>query len=613
MGYKARRFVIEKEYNLPKEKIWEILSDTDNLNRFIGLFPVDFTPAKNKKKEVFHRIALAKVAGIIPLKWEESPFQWIKNEYYSVERHYLSGPLKHFVGGIELMDNKESNGTQVRLIGEFTPRNLLGVAVIPITGVGSMRNTMTYLDEFVKQKLSHPYMPFKSSKLKVELTNLETNEKKLAKMPIKAELIELLHKHIVTRPDQEVVNMRAGTLAGKWNADKTDTLRLFLYATKAGILNLNWTLVCPNCRVAKVEFNSLSNLSNDFHCDLCGVSYNADFENYVELKFSVNPSIRKAYENSYCVGGPMITPHVLVQRVVLPGETVVIPYPATTRSLQLRVLQANHKAELGNGSTDQTASIVYTDNGWIKPAYSRQVTIPIENHTDHSIVLAVEETNWDEEATTAAEVTAMQEFRDLFSAEVLAPGQQVGIENVTILFSDLEGSTSLYEEIGDANAYGQVRRHFDYLTQWISTFNGSIVKTIGDAVMAVFYRPEDGVNAALHIQKNMGKYNETSKKPIVLKIGLYSGPAIVVNSNNRLDYFGRTVNIAARIQNKSHGGDIVVHQSYFQNNTIYSLLNDNETSYEPFTAELKGIESKVNLMRIVKKTSSKLTETTKQG
>lgn len=602
MGFKAKRFVIEKEYEVPIEKVWEILSDTDNLNRFIGLFPVKFAPAKKRKKEVFHRVALAKVAGIIPLKWEESPFQWIKNEYYSVERHYLSGPLKHFIGGIELMDNNNSNGTLVRLIGEFTPRNILGVVVIPITGVGSMRNTMTYLDEYVKQKTSNPYMPIKSKKHKIELPNLEKSEKKLADMPIKIELIELLHYHLVTRPDQEVVNMRPGTLAGKWNEDKADILRLFLYATKAGILNLNWTLVCPNCRVSKVEYTTLSNIKNEFHCDLCGVSYNADFENYVELKFSVHPSIREAYENSYCVGGPMISPHVLIQKVVLPGEITVLPYPATQLQLQLRVLQANHKAVLRNSDTNQADSIVYTNNGWKEQIYSGQNTIPIENQSDHPIVLVVEKTNWDEDVTTAAEVTAMQEFRDLFSAEVLAPGQQVGIENVTILFSDLEGSTSLYEEIGDANAYGQVRRHFDYLTKWISTYNGSVVKTIGDAVMAVFYRPEDGMNAAMQIQKNMKIYNENSAKPIVLKIGMYSGPAIVVNSNDRLDYFGRTVNIAARIQNKSYGGDIVVHHSYLQNDAICSILDENETSYEPFTAELKGIESTVNLMRIVRKT-----------
>ena len=64
---------------------------------------------------------------------------------------------------------------------------------------------------------------------------------------------------------------------------------------------------------------------------------------------------------------------------------------------------------------------------------------------------------------TAAKVTAMKEFRHMFSSEVLAPGNQVGVENIAFLFTDLLGSTVFYEEVGDAQAYGQVRRHFEFL------------------------------------------------------------------------------------------------------------------------------------------------------
>lgn len=158
----------------------------------------------------------------------------------------------------------------------------------------------------------------------------------------------------------------------------------------------------------------------------------------------------------------------------------------------------------------------------------------------------------------------MQEFRDLFSSEVLAPGQQVGIENVTILFSDLRASTTLYETIGDAHAYGQVNRHFDFLTDWIAKNSGSIVKTIGDAVMAVFHRPEQAVKAALDIQRYIENFNASMDYKIVIKVGIHTGPAIAVNSNERLDYFGRTVNLAARIQNESRGNDIVISEQCFE-------------------------------------------------
>jgi len=74
------------------------------------------------------------------------------------------------------------------------------------------------------------------------------------------------------------------------------------------------------------------------------------------------------------------------------------------------------------------------------------------------------------------------------------------------------------------------------------------------------------------IQQHVSEFNRDYEDPIILKIGLYSGPAIAVNSNDWLDYFGRTVNIAARIQGESVGNDIVCSKGYLENEIIYSLL-----------------------------------------
>ena len=65
----------------------------------------------------------------------------------------------------------------------------------------------------------------------------------------------------------------------------------------------------------------------------------------------------------------------------------------------------------------------------------------------------------------------------------------IGVKDITILFTDLKGSTALYERIGDLKAFSLVHRHFDSLEQVINNHNGAIVKTIGDAVMATFLNP----------------------------------------------------------------------------------------------------------------------------
>ena len=123
---------------------------------------------------------------MIPLRWKEYPFQWTENESYTVEREYLDGPLKHFYGGILLSDSQlrcsdGSPGTSVKLFSSFTPRNLAGIAAIPITGVKSMKNTLKYLDEFLKKNDNNTLydLPQKKTNHKINTEELQRLEKKV--------------------------------------------------------------------------------------------------------------------------------------------------------------------------------------------------------------------------------------------------------------------------------------------------------------------------------------------------------------------------------------------------------------------------------------------------
>ena len=601
MKYATKKYVIEREYPLSKEQIWALLADNNRLNLYIGLFPVKFSNAKKEETGIFYREAFAKVGGVIPLRWQEFPFQWEENKSYEVERRYLSGPIKHFNGGIGLLDGGEGSPgtTKVRLFAEFVPQNLIGLAAIPITGHKSMLNTFAYIDEFLAGETQDLFnAPQKKANHQVDIVELEQLETVLRNWPVEPENVALLHTYIVEKSDHDVAHMEPVRIAEQWQVETDEVLRLLLYATKSGILNLSWNMICPNCRVSKSEQTSLSRLTIQFHCDLCGINYDASFDQFVELNFSVHSSIRKAYAEVYCVGGPMITPHVKAQKVILQGASVRFPVPLHEEELRLRVLQANDQVVLEGTSDAAEASITYTDAGWSEEQVPQASEIIVYNASGQDILVALEQAAWSKNTITAAKVTAMQEFRDLFSSEVLSPGQQIGIDHVTILFTDLQGSTSLYETVGDANAYGQVNKHFDFLTKWIGNNRGSVVKTIGDAVMAVFHLPEDGLRAALQIQENLVEFNESKEDPIVLKVGLHSGPAIAVTSNDRLDYFGRTVNLAARIQGQGTGGDIIFSRDYLDQPKLRALVEQEGVRMEAFPAKLKGIEGQVELVRV---------------
>jgi class 3 adenylate cyclase len=151
---------------------------------------------------------------------------------------------------------------------------------------------------------------------------------------------------------------------------------------------------------------------------------------------------------------------------------------------------------------------------------------------------------------------ARQTFRRLFRSERVDETEGLGIRQVTLLFTDLKGSTAMYERLGDLNAYALVREHFALLSATVQQHSDAIVKTIGDAVMAVFSRPTGAVSAALHILGDIERYNTEHGEPsIILKIGAHCGPSIALTLNENLDYFGQTVNVAAHVQALADAGD----------------------------------------------------------
>ena len=110
-----------------------------------------------------------------------------------------------------------------------------------------------------------------------------------------------------------------------------------------------------------------------------------------------------------------------------------------------------------------------------------------------------------------------------------------------------QGSTELYARVGDLVAYELVREHFHLLTDIVAAHGGAVVKTIGDAVMATFPTPDRALTAALRMRDAIGGVgSETRNEDLLLKIGIHEGPCLAVMLNDRLDYFGQTVNIAAR-------------------------------------------------------------------
>jgi class 3 adenylate cyclase len=175
-----------------------------------------------------------------------------------------------------------------------------------------------------------------------------------------------------------------------------------------------------------------------------------------------------------------------------------------------------------------------------------------------------------------------------------------------VLFTDLKNSTRLYREIGDATAFGRVMNHFDVLKDVIAEENGAMVKTIGDAVMAVFRQPASALKAMLRAQERLA-HPPDGMEALRLKAGVHVGPCIAVTLNDRLDYFGSTVNLAARLEGQSTGDDVVISSAIYNDHAVRDFLNDPSQGLTStrFEIPLKGFdEEKFELWRVMRAAGS---------
>jgi len=170
------------------------------------------------------------------------------------------------------------------------------------------------------------------------------------------------------------------------------------------------------------------------------------------------------------------------------------------------------------------------------------------------------------------------------------------VRDLTYLFTDLKDSTLMYDTVGDVNAYDLVRRHFDALIRAVAQNSGAVTKTIGDAVMATFVSPADGVTAALDMQAAIADFNEAVNADLILKVGIHRGRSLAVTLNDRIDYFGQDVNIAARVQQLAAGGEIVVSEAVYRADGVAGLLEPFDTTEED--GIMKGVGEKIPVFRV---------------
>jgi class 3 adenylate cyclase len=437
--------------------------------------------------------------------------------------------------------------------------------------------------------------------------------------------------------DHELNRINLLDFAKQTGLDEERVISGFLHASRLGLFDLTWNVLCPGCSGVLDAHDTLKSLRHDdYHCGLCACGYEPSVDEQVEVAFTVSPRVRRIaahdpntlplweyYKQIFWSSGidlnrdsfASLTDEVTLDALELPaGERAVlslqlppqfiIVFEPVTHSAQFIDVQGEPTKER------QQLSLIYSKAhapvgtttmrpGPLRLSLDNQAgvrtlpTVFIAGDALHDLL------GKRRPFLTAKRMLSNQTFRDVFKADNLNIDQRLKITSLTFLFTDLKGSTALYERVGDLAAFDLVRAHFRALLEIIASEKGAVVKTIGDAVMATFVRPEHAIVAGLRMRAAMDKLNaERGSNDLVVKIGIHEGPCLAVMLNERQDYFGQTVNIAARVQSLSTSQEIHITGPVIDAPAVAEILNRQAIKPIQKQAALRGIADKMLVYEI---------------
>jgi class 3 adenylate cyclase len=402
----------------------------------------------------------------------------------------------------------------------------------------------------------------------------------------------------------------------------------------------------------------MSQLHTHYLCPICGSERDYALDDYIQVAFSISPQVRDIQYHhpeslsiedlylNYRLSKELISPApvfpswrdvvIYVTKYlcyVQPGEKVTAEFelpPGVLRTtdgrtcLQLSVMPEQNEQtsliplKLVNGkfqSDDpemQPRSLTHytAENQPVQFRFdlerelpSGRVVIEVENMQDQRSALLIYHPGEMptpvltlKPSLSGKKLLTRQTFRDLFRSEVIHTNETLTIKDITFLFTDLKGSTAMYEQIGDAKAYFLVHQHFDALSRVIRERNGAIVKTIGDAVMAVFDNPVEATSAALEMIDALNEFNRTISQELILKVGIHRGHSMAVTVNERIDYFGQNVNIAARVQALADANEVYITADVYNSPGISDVLKAHHVV--PEEVRVKGVSEKLLVYKI---------------
>ena len=543
-------YTFEWELQSSPAALWPFVSNTEKMNRAVGLAPVRFEIESTTTKPPGSTATTGnqRVAGM-QMKWREHPYEWIEGSRHVVLRVFEKGVLRWYVAEVTL-ERTPNGGTKLRNKITMEPRSWIARVLSKIEiGVRYKRKldkVYTRLDGVLAAGARPEIDPIDPD-VTVAASGrgkIEKARDALATAGIDEAAIEALTAYLLHASDQDVARIRPLELAAKFGVAEDAMVDAALHATRLGMLAMVWDVICPSCQIPSSVVDSLQKIEEHGACKACNIGFEVDFSRAIELAFRAAPDVRDVETRTFCIGGPAHFPHVAAQVRLQPGERFALPLalpagyylvrsPQVPRAHELRVTASGgvRRVDLTLGERQDVPALTAGDQ-----------LITLVNEAPREVVVRVERAGDRAFALTAARVMAHAAFRELFPDQALAPGRLMAVTQATLVVAQLDDAQALFKELGDSKAFPVAARFFELVATLAKEYGGSLVKTFGGLAIAGFERPGPAVDMALAIQSALAAHPVTTG--LRARVVVHRGPMMALTQAGRLDYFGQNVELA---------------------------------------------------------------------
>lgn len=589
---KPMHFFWKFDLPVPVSKLWPYLADLSTFNRRVGLGEMKFTEKNGRLQGFAMNVGTRMV-------WEEVPWEWEYQKEFSHARVYSEG-LPYYMKARYLFEETKPGQCRLTVYLSWIPRGLKARLLINIGLIQIKQGYVKALGDIVKaiQGQIPAAPPAPAVKLSPAVkTRLKNIRQDLVKAGILPALADQMIRYVETASDDVLYRIRLKPLAREWNVRERELLLAFLTATRLGLFNLTWDVLCPHCRGVRNEMKNLGEIPKRGNCEVCKIDFDATSYNVLEVTFHAHPSIRTVEKKVFCAAEPGKKPHIKMQKTIQPKDELPLSTMLSLGRYRLRVQGKEVYNLLDIDEDTSGGQVLWPDNAAQENFKSAHFpTVVLKNTSPEPKTFILEENKTDQDTLRPVDLFSFQGFRDLFSEEALAADIKLEVGVQTILFTDLVGSTKFYEMEGDTVAFAEVRQHFLKAYEAIKKNEGAVVKTIGDAVMAAFAHPLEAMKAAVEMQRYFNGNNPETR--LRLRVTLNSGSCLAVNLNSNIDYFGNTVNLSAKIQSTSNAGQIGFTESVAQDPEVKKFLAESKLTPEKLDFEMKWAKKTIPVYRV---------------